>query len=885
MNDTWFLLTHLFLFTILSLASPVVPAFGHEALGAQAVSIGLDLRASPDWLCWGDETTVSLSFANEGDAVTVDVYFELILPSGDIFYFPNGSAEPFASGVYLPLGASTGVRPLLTIEIPESAPSGTYRWAIVITHAGTADIIAHDTWRMDVGFECWRTYADYRAVNTLLVRDDELFMGTMRGGVVALDLTSGSIRKWGVSDGLASSEVNDFCLDGSGNIWAALGESHTGSHGYVTEWGGFSCFDGASWTPYWPEKYPGDDCDWGYRANNCFSRVIYSEWDDAVYAFAPDRQYSVYHEYTGFFWKEVSREIIRISPSGEIEEMELPTNNAVYSLAYGICDIPSGGICAHISFREPSWEDSYSALWQYSDGEWTYLADSVSSEIFISSDGVMWSWPANTRLGLFDRHPGLWTYGDDAWESVPEFDEIHVMRVFEAAGKVRVHAQVPREHLQDLDRNRLYSWDGEMWSGLDAPETWRDPCFTVSDDGEIFMGDPETGVYRFNGLDWTPVPLNAPQVGPLTAKAVAFHGNDVYVMFAESSYTLDYQRIAQMSGGAWSSVSDIAIWDPDYEGWSRGFAESLFADSSGLWAYAEPGEQDTESTKGFYLYHLRNEETWERFFLETDTRWDPFTSMARDSADNWWFHAATGTGTRDPVFVGGASSVTKFDGIKEAVEAHYEVLCESEPQTDVWMVDEASGTVWVKWLIETARSDPIYDYYYFVAGLGGYDGENWIEYEGELPGGGHFIEFCRGFYGDEQEVLDIPIDMGIDGNIWALTDKGLCRINEDGVWYEPSGRDDDLMPPILADDSGFVWVAKCPIKRYGEFGDLLLHQGIARYCTWPLYGYGEGYWEDLDETQIPISNWIYRLKSAPNGDIWILHRDGASVYTPWPLDW
>ena len=232
------------------------------------------------------------------------------------------------------------------------------------------------------------------------------------------------------------------------------------------------------------------------------------------------------------------------------------------------------------------------------------------------------------------------------------------------------------------------------------------------------------------------------------------------------------------------------------------------------------------------------------------------------------------------VFVAGDTGAIKFDGIKEAIEAHYEVLCESDLQTDVWMVDEASGIVWAKWLI---RSYP--NYAYFAAGLGGYDGQDWVEYEGELPGGAHFIEFCRGGHGDEQEVLDIPIDMGIDGNIWALTDKGLCRINQDGVWYEPSGRDDDLMPPILADDVGFVWVAKCPVGERSQWGHITQHEGLARYCTWPQYMTGEGYWEDLDETQVPISNWIYRIESAPNGDIWFLTRDGTSVYTPWPLDW
>jgi hypothetical protein len=104
----------------------------------------------------GDVWRLSAGVENSGSAVAVDAYLGLVLPDGQTIVFfqltPGGLAtsigtvdtatwKPLFANITLPHALNTGLVNLLDIPISNSVPAGIYTSAIVLTSAGTLNVI------------------------------------------------------------------------------------------------------------------------------------------------------------------------------------------------------------------------------------------------------------------------------------------------------------------------------------------------------------------------------------------------------------------------------------------------------------------------------------------------------------------------------------------------------------------------------------------------------------------------------------------------------------------------------------------------------------------------------------------------------------------------
>lgn len=834
---------------------------GYAIAGGSAQGLSLQVRCDPNELCWGDRLSVFASCENRGEAISVDFYLAVISPGGDSFFVPGKAvAEPYASGVFLPSGARSDDVLLLSAEAPEGLATGEYSWLLAATLAGTQEVVAFDTSAMRMGYGCWRSYSDDNDPRVLLLKGDELFIGTGASGITRMNISTGQTKRWGdVAAGLASSEVTDLCLDGEGNVWAAHGETYQYEIGFEAvyyEWGGISVFDGSKWQPYRPRTGGYFTRLWqNYRDSNYFESVAYSEADDVVYAHAPHRC----DEDLG------TSQIVAMSEDGPQEVIIPLDKNGERYWVGAISGIPGGGMCAlFYSFDYVDWEWE-TTWWEYQGGKWSYMAEGCAGALFVSSDGTFLSWPGGNRSPIYHAvgqyGPGLWRLHDESWEPVEGFEDVIVFDVLEAAGKLWVLGAPYLSDWQNYFDNIFYCWDGTVWGELELFPTRGRPCAAVSDDEVVFVGDVEAGLYECRGGQWAARTFNCPERGIRGITGACFGDKQAY--FISSGGYLD-----KLDGSSWSHLGHIV------------YGSSVFRDSSGaFWGFSNATEW-VDGKEVVCLWRARDSGSGEEFVVETGGSGEPFVAMAEDASGALWLRVAVigyEDGTRlCSVVVGGPSGLTRYPDILEAVETNFDVLLESKAKTDIWMVDKQRGIVWVKWVV--GRMVPGIEQWCFSPGVGSFDGSEWIIYEGEIPGGASLIRFDFQTddlgYGDISfYTYDIPVDMGPDGSVWTLSDRGLCRISRDAVWYEPSGRKDDLGPPILADDYGNVWVSRCRM-RDSQIDWYNYYAGLARFDGTE--------WKDLTEHDVPVCDWIVRMKSAPNGDLWFLTKDGATRYSQGP---
>lgn len=104
----------------------------------------------------GDKWKLSAGVENSGAPVAVDAYLGLVVPDSQTIVFfqlgPGGLAasvgsldtstwKPLFAGVTLPQGLNTGLVHLLDVTIDGNIPAGIYTTAILITRAGTLNVI------------------------------------------------------------------------------------------------------------------------------------------------------------------------------------------------------------------------------------------------------------------------------------------------------------------------------------------------------------------------------------------------------------------------------------------------------------------------------------------------------------------------------------------------------------------------------------------------------------------------------------------------------------------------------------------------------------------------------------------------------------------------
>jgi len=342
-------------FSCCSMISPAIASNGDLLI--------LSLACEPADLCWRDDLSVLASCENSGESITIDLYLAVVLPSGDVFYFPDGSlSAPFMSSVMIPESASFCDVEVFSGEMRPGLDAGEYLWVFAATSPGTLDVLAYTADSMRLGYDCWRSYSNLNCVSALAVSGSDLFIGLAKGGVVRYDLGTGHYERYVVSDGLASSEVNHFCLDDEGNVWAALGQGQRDMD-FFDEWGGISVFSNLEWTPYYPEKRSRSRN--GFRDSNMFCNIAYSSADEAAYAVS----------HTGH--------IVRLGSDGTITYVHEENN------PYAQCVFahPDGSIYA--CFGADEIPESRTYISRYSEGEWTEIADGGGHHCYITSDGTV----------------------------------------------------------------------------------------------------------------------------------------------------------------------------------------------------------------------------------------------------------------------------------------------------------------------------------------------------------------------------------------------------------------------------------------------------------------------------------------------------------------
>ncbi|MCP4535549.1 MAG: protein kinase [Chloroflexi bacterium] len=92
----------------------------------------------------------------------------------------------------------------------------------------------------------WTNYSNANFVQTVARQGDYVWAGGM-GGLVRWDLEDGSYVKLGITDGLASGQINDLLVDDDGNLWVATQA-------------GISRFDGEEWITF--DDLDGLDTPW-----------------------------------------------------------------------------------------------------------------------------------------------------------------------------------------------------------------------------------------------------------------------------------------------------------------------------------------------------------------------------------------------------------------------------------------------------------------------------------------------------------------------------------------------------------------------------------------------------------------------------------------------
>jgi len=135
-------------------------------------ALTLDLACQPTELCWGDQLSVLASCENAGEVITVDLYLAVVLPDGDVFYFPDGSlSAPFISSVIIPELASFTDVEVFSGEMPAGLQTGEYLWILGATTPGTLDVLEVRRPRRIVGLDkgyCYSFICSERSASAAL---------------------------------------------------------------------------------------------------------------------------------------------------------------------------------------------------------------------------------------------------------------------------------------------------------------------------------------------------------------------------------------------------------------------------------------------------------------------------------------------------------------------------------------------------------------------------------------------------------------------------------------------------------------------------------------------------------------------------------------------
>ncbi|MCD6327316.1 choice-of-anchor D domain-containing protein, partial [bacterium] len=105
-------------------------------IGVEPSLLSVGLACNADMFYSGDNMRVSISGRNKGETVRgLDLYISIILPTGDVVFFPSftGEPSPYLTNFDMPAGLSVHNIPLADIQVPSSIMPGEYMWRAVLT--------------------------------------------------------------------------------------------------------------------------------------------------------------------------------------------------------------------------------------------------------------------------------------------------------------------------------------------------------------------------------------------------------------------------------------------------------------------------------------------------------------------------------------------------------------------------------------------------------------------------------------------------------------------------------------------------------------------------------------------------------------------------------
>jgi len=113
----------------------------HRDQSSSDIAVGLSTNQAE--YTAGNPMSLSLDIASS-QAMTVDLYVALELPSGGIIFYPSLDISWSAlwPGLLLPAGTNAQDYELFNLTLPD-LPAGTYRWFAACTHAGTMEFASN----------------------------------------------------------------------------------------------------------------------------------------------------------------------------------------------------------------------------------------------------------------------------------------------------------------------------------------------------------------------------------------------------------------------------------------------------------------------------------------------------------------------------------------------------------------------------------------------------------------------------------------------------------------------------------------------------------------------------------------------------------------------
>lgn len=342
----------------------------------------------------------------------------------------------------------------------------------------------------------WITFTSQNDIRDITILDSKIWCAT-NGGVFSYDIANGSFQQFNNTNGLSSVDAQTIKMDNAGNIWVGFGDgalnyydASTRQWNMVNDYAGFFISD---------VEVFGD------------SLLIALDIGISLYDI---RRNEVKETYKNLGWKLVDgspavdipvtdieivgREIWAVSDLGivkssfDLANLMAPESWTNYTTEHGL---PSTTIHAIEAHRDSVYVGTVSGVAVFRDGHWDVIDNNLPSlnVIDLSSNG-------NDLMAATDYNIVQWNGVSAAWEMVgPNVTTISSLFLAEDGelwiGRKKGGVSRGFSH---------YLADSNTWDEFVAPGPPGNEfnCLAVDDDGILWCGSNNDGIFRYDGEEW-----------------------------------------------------------------------------------------------------------------------------------------------------------------------------------------------------------------------------------------------------------------------------------------------------------------------------------------------------------------------------------------------